>query len=274
MRRPAALYGILGFIALIFAAVAYFGTAGFALFVLVNLVAGLLLIVMSVSSGWSTVGSFVGQRSTRYGANAIVYSVVFVLILIAVNWISNQHHARVDLTSERVFSLSSESVQVVRNLAKPLKMIGFFQGGDSPNAQQIYEEYAYASPKVTFELVDPDRHPELAEKYKVSVMNTTHLQYGGDDGEGSNVTDLTEEALTNAIIRVSKATRKAIYFLDGHGEADPDDATGQTGFGTAQDRAGRRGVRDQEAFARDRSRGPRRLHHPRHRRAGKAARGA
>ena len=52
----------------------------------------------------------------------------------------------------------------------------------------------------------PTSIPELAEKYKVTVMNTTHIQYGDDEkGSGSNVTELTEEALTNAIIRVTKS---------------------------------------------------------------------
>ncbi|MGH7947664.1 MAG: GldG family protein, partial [Candidatus Binataceae bacterium] len=67
--------------------------------------------------------------------------------------------------------------------------------------------------------------------FKVSVMNTTHIQYGGDDGAGANVTELTEEALTNAIIRITQATKKKVAFLDGHGEPDPDDATDPAAYG-------------------------------------------
>jgi len=231
-RRSAALYGILGLIALLFAGFAYFVASGFRPYIFVNLIAGVFLIIMWISAGWSEVGTFVGQRSTQYGANAVIYSIIFVAILIAVNYISNQHHRRLDMSEEHVYSLSSQSVQVVKNLQKPLKMYGFFAGGDNPTALQLYEEYAYASPKVTFQMVDPDRNPELAERYKVSALGTTHLQYGGDNGDGTNVSEMTEEAITNAIIRVSKATKKTLCFLDGHGEADPDDASGENGFGT------------------------------------------
>jgi ABC-type uncharacterized transport system involved in gliding motility auxiliary subunit len=231
-RRSAALYGILGLIALLFAGFAYFVASGFRPYIFVNLIAGVFLIIMWISAGWSEVGSFVGQRSTQYGANAVIYSVIFVAILIAVNYISNGHHRRLDMSAERVYSLSSQSVNVVKNLQKPLKMYGFFAGGDNPTARELFEEYAYASPKVTFQMVDPDRNPELAERYKVSALGTTHLQYGGDDGGGTNVNEMTEEAITNAIIRVSKATKKTVCFLDGHGEGDPDDATGQNGYGT------------------------------------------
>jgi ABC-type uncharacterized transport system involved in gliding motility auxiliary subunit len=232
-RRSAALYGILGLIALLFGAFAYVVAAGFRPYIFINLIAGVFLIIMWISAGWSEVGAFVGQRSTQYGANAIIYSAVFVAILIAVNYLSNQHHRRLDMSEQHVYSLSSQSVQVVKNLKKPLRLYGFFQGGENPTALELYEEYAYTSPNVTFQMVDPDRNPELAERYKVSALGTTHLQFGGDDsGEGTNIQEVTEEALTNAIIRVSKATRKTVYFLDGEGEGNPDDATEQNGYGT------------------------------------------
>ena len=144
-----------------------------------------------------------------------------------------------------------------------------------PTALELYEEYAYASPKVTFQMVDPDRNPELAERYKVSALGTTHLQYGGDEsGNGTNVNELTEEAITNAIIRVTKSTKKTICFTDGHGEGDPDDAQGQNGYGTLKTALEGEGFADQENFARDPGRGARRLHHPRDCRPGEAARSA
>jgi ABC-type uncharacterized transport system involved in gliding motility auxiliary subunit len=232
-RRSAALYGILGLITLLFAGFAYFVASGFRPFIFINLIVGVFLIVLWISSGWSEVGTFVGQRSTQYGANAVIYSIIFVAILIAVNYISNQHHRRLDMSAENVYSLSSQSVNVVKNLPKPLKIYGFFAGGDNPAALELYEEYAYSSPKVTFQMVDPDRNPELAERYKVSALGTTHLQYGGEDsGAGTNVSEVSEEAITNAIIRVTKSTKKTICFTDGHGEGDPDDASGENGYGT------------------------------------------
>ncbi|MGD0076879.1 MAG: Gldg family protein, partial [Candidatus Binataceae bacterium] len=109
---------------------------------------------------------------------------------------------------------------------------GFYEGGQDTRARNLFESYAYASPKVTFEMVDPDKHPELAEEFKVSVMGTTHIQYGGAKGEGTNVTELSEENITNGIIRVTKGGKKVVYFLDGEGEGDPDDTEHQSGMGS------------------------------------------
>ena len=232
MRRSATLYGILGLVLLSFGLVDYFIATGFRLFVWVNLAAGVFAIVLWITSSRSELSSITTGRSARYGADAAVYSIAFVALLVAVNYISSLHHTRLDLTSEKVYSLSSQSVNVVKGLQKPLKLYGFFAGGENAAARELYETFAYYSPKLTYELVDPDKHPELAERFKVSVMGTTHLQYGGDSGDGINVTDLTEESLTNAIIRATKSTKKVIEFLDGHGEADPDDAETETGYGT------------------------------------------
>ena len=232
MRRSAALYGILGLVLLAFGLIDYFISSGFRLFVWVNLAGGIFAIILWVTSSRSELSAITTGRSARYGANAVIYSIAFIGLLVAINYISSLHHTRLDLTTEKVYSLSSQSVNVVKGLQKPLKLYGFFQGGENPAARELYETFAYYSPKLTYELVDPDKHPELAERYKVSVMGTTHLQYGGDNGEGTNVTELNEEALTNAIIRATKAGKKVIEFLDGHGEVDIDDAETQAGYGT------------------------------------------
>src|SRR6266481_2239520 len=232
MRRSAALYGILGLVLLTFGLVDYFLAEGFRLFVWVNLAGGIFAIVLWITSSRSELASISTGRSARYGANAAIYSIAFIGLLVAINYISSLHHTRIDLTAEKVYSLSSQSVNVVKGLQKPLKLYGFFQGGENPAARELYETFAYYSPKLTYELVDPDKHPELDERFKVSTMGTTHLQYGGDSGEGINVNELNEEALTNAIIRATKSGKKVIEFLDGHGEADPDDAETQTGYGT------------------------------------------
>ncbi|MFZ0888627.1 MAG: DUF4350 domain-containing protein [Candidatus Binataceae bacterium] len=230
-RNSAALAGLVGLEMLAFALVDYFVSSGFGAFVLVNLVVGVFLIVAWLVSGWDTVSGAFGRRTTRYGLNAALYSIAFIGILIAINYIATVYHRRADLTEEKVFSLSPQSVNIVRGLNKPLKLYGFFEGGQSPAAEALYETYAYASRKVSYQLVDPDRHPELAERYKVSTMGTTHIQYGGDEGEGTNVSEISEEAITNAIIKVTKAGKKAIYFVEGHGEPDIDDNDTSRGFG-------------------------------------------
>lgn len=231
MNKTSTLAGIIGLVLLIFGIVDYFIASGFRFFVFINLAAGVFALVLwATTSSRESLGITLGSRTTRYGANAVVYSLAFIALLVAINYIANQHDHRFDTTQEKVFSLSSQSINVVKNLPKPLKLYGFFQGGQDQKAKDLYEAYAYASPKVTYQMVDPDKHPELAERYKVTTIGTTRVQYGDQPSDGANVTELSEENLTNAIIKVAKGTRKVVDFVDGEGEPDPDDAKTANGF--------------------------------------------
>jgi ABC-type uncharacterized transport system involved in gliding motility auxiliary subunit len=231
MAKSSALAGIIGLILLIFGIIDYFIASGFRFFVFLNLAAGIFAIVLwATTASRESMGVALGSRATKYGANALIYTLAFIALLVALNYLANRHDHRFDTTIEKVFSLSSQSVNVVKNLNKPLKLYGFFQAGENQQAKDLYEAYAYASPKVSYEMVDPDKHPELAERFKVTTMGTTRVQYGDRPSDGTNVTELSEENLTNAIIKVAKGTRKVVDFVDGEGEGDPDDAKAAGGF--------------------------------------------
>ena len=232
MRRTSALTGLLGLVLLAFGIVGYALTSGGVarLFIFINLVGGAFALIGWLTASWGSLGELAGSRSARYGANAALYSGAFIGLLIAINYIAAHHTRQFDLTAEKVFSLSPQSINVVKNLKRPLKLYGFVQEGRSPTAEALFQEYAYASPKISYELVDPNRHPELADRFKVTTINTTHLQYGGGKGEGTNVTDLNEEAITNGILKLTSAGSKQVCFTSGEGEADPDDAENPNGF--------------------------------------------
>jgi ABC-type uncharacterized transport system involved in gliding motility auxiliary subunit len=233
MKRTSALSGIIGIIFLLFATLGYVLTAGgFArLFSGVNLLAGVIALAGWLVASRGSIGTMAGARTTRYGANAAVYSLAFIGVMVAVNYLSVRYHRQFDLTSQNAFSLSPQSIKVIQGLNKPVKLYGFVEAGRSPVAQTLYQEFAYQSPLITYQMVDPTRHPELAERYKVSVINTTHIQYDGEGGSGTNVSDTSEQAITNGILKVTKTSRKTVCFLTGEGEDDPDDASAATGMG-------------------------------------------
>jgi ABC-type uncharacterized transport system involved in gliding motility auxiliary subunit len=72
----------------------------------------------------------------------------------------------------------------------------------------------------------------MAKQFKIQQINTLHLVYGK---ESTNITDPTEENVTNAMIKLTKATRKNIYFLTGHGEPKLDDRENTQGYAAAKE---------------------------------------
>jgi ABC-type uncharacterized transport system involved in gliding motility auxiliary subunit len=228
MSRLASFYGVVGLILLLFAGIAYFITRILSGYVLAHAVVGLLAIILYLASAKGSLSTFLGERSTKYGASAALYTVLFFAILVAVNYLSSRHHHRFDLTEAGVYGLSPQSTGILQRLDKPLEIYAFVEAGVDPQLRELLDSYRYASDKVTYHIVDPDRQPDIVERYKITAVPAIHLQYGD---QTNVVNKIAEEDLTNGIIKVSRAERKTVYFLEGHGEPSIDDLQDPRGYG-------------------------------------------
>jgi ABC-type uncharacterized transport system involved in gliding motility auxiliary subunit len=235
VRHSNGLLGLIGIILLVFAGVALALTEASTpfdvIYIAVHALAGLFCLVAYLSTGIENLRTFLGERSTRYGASTVAASLIFIAILVIVNFISYRRHHKFDLTTESVFSLSPQSAQVLTSLTNDLRMEAFVEGGVNPELGDLLRSYDDASEKVTHRLIDPDREPELAERYSIKSFNTVRLQYGD---AASQVTQPTEENLTNAIIKLTRTTSQTVCVIDGHGESDIDDQQGARGLSQAK----------------------------------------
>lgn len=218
MRQSATLFGILGLLFLSFGFVATMLVGVADPYVLFNLVLGGALLLAYLAFGFEDFRDLLGQRSTRYGAGAAVYTLLFVALVLGANYLSARHHRRWDVTEAKIYTLAPQSVKVVQALKEDLAMTAFVDGGQDPGLQTLLDSYRYAAPsRVSFRLVDPDREPALVDQMKITTLRSVNLQYGK---EAFVVTNPTEESITNGIIRVSGTTKKVVYFGEGHGEPD------------------------------------------------------
>ena len=231
MRRSNSLLGLIGLVLLLFAGLAAVFTRAQSgvdvLYIFVNALFGLFGVVAYLSAGLENVRSVLSERSTRYGANVVLGSVAFLAVLVLVNYLSARHSRRFDLTEQGVYSLSPQSISVVKNLQEDLQLQAFVEGGINPPLRDLLESYGYSSPRVKFDMIDPDRQPELAERHKITAYNTVRLEYGK---ESTTVSQPSEETITNAIIKVTRTTRKTVCVIEGHGEPDVDDVENPRGL--------------------------------------------
>ncbi|MEO8602157.1 MAG: DUF4350 domain-containing protein [bacterium] len=231
MRHSSGLLGLIGVILLLFAGVAAALTRGGTVFdtvyIAVHAIGGLLALIAYLSTGVENLQTFLGERSTKYGTSTIIGSVIFFAIVAALNFLAYRHNAHFDLTSDKVYSLSPQSARVLQGLTQDLKLEAFVEGGASPELDDLLKNYREASGKVSYRLIDPDREPELAERYGIKAYNTVRVGYGEAT---SQVTQPSEETLTNAIIKLSRSASQTVCVLDGHGEPDIDDQENPKGY--------------------------------------------
>jgi len=235
VRRSNGLFGLVGVILLVFAAVAAALTrleTGFDLaYVGIHAVLGVLALIAYLSTGLENLRAFLGERSTKYGTSTVLASLIFIAILGILNYLAYREHHRFDLTSERVYSLSPQSVQVLSGLTNDLRMEAFVEGGANPELDDLLKNYGAASNTVSYRLIDPDREPELTERYGVKSFNTVRIAYGE---ASSQVTQPTEETLSNAIIKLTRSGRQVACVIEGHGEPDIEDKEGARGLAQAK----------------------------------------
>lgn len=164
-------------------------------------------------------GSVLTGRQARFGLNAIGYLVVFVGLVTAANWFATRHNKRWDLTEEGVYSLSEPSKRIVGMLKKPLKIVGF-KVGEWESLHDLLELYqGQNGAMVTTELIDPRSKPHLVERYDMKPGNLVYLSYGeGDAAAVSRVNEMTEEAISNAVLKLVRGEGRKIYYIEGHGE--------------------------------------------------------
>ncbi len=162
------------------------------------------------------------KRRLAGGANAALSLLLLIGLLVAVNYLANRHHLRRDFTANRFYSLSDQTRRVLAGLDREVQVIAFYRTGDPEidPVRDLLKEYDDLSPRLSFEVVDPDRQPARARRYP-------HLDYGTtmvDAGDRTErVKGADEQAFTNALIKVTHNEKKKIAFLTGHGEREVTD---------------------------------------------------
>ncbi|MGA2586003.1 MAG: Gldg family protein [Candidatus Aminicenantales bacterium] len=162
----------------------------------------------------------------------LVVLLVFGILVLA-NIYFSSHHLRLDFTESKLHSLSDQSIKVVEALKNDVRIMGFFRDGNISRArmEDLLKIYAYHSPRIKVEFIDPDKNPGLLKRYEIAQDGTTVFECGDKD---NRITTATEEDITNAIIKVTREKKKVIYFLEGHGEKSTE-VTDENGYSFIKD---------------------------------------
>jgi ABC-type uncharacterized transport system involved in gliding motility auxiliary subunit len=191
---------------------------------------GLALIVLFLAFRFEDVRRLFSLRSFRYGGNAAAVSLMVFILLGLVNFTANRHSLRVDLSKGGQFSLAPQTRNVLKNLKKDVRFVAFYKAEDQKPVEDILKAYRFYSPRLRYEFVDPDKKPSTAKLYGVTAYGTIVLECGG---QSQKITEKGEQAVTNALIQVTREGKKVVYFMDGHGENDID-SSDKTGYATAK----------------------------------------
>lgn len=194
---------------------------------------GAILVVVAWVLKSNEIREGMGRRSTKFGINSAVSVLLMLGVLTIVNYLGNQHQKRIDMTTERLYSLSDESVKVAAEVKEDVQIKAFYPGAEEPRTRQLLELFSTQNGKIRVQFIDPDKQPQAAEQYQVTMYGTMRNPLSREQksfgtvileaGQGKierieKQDDVIEEDVTNALMKLVKGEKKTVYFMDGHGE--------------------------------------------------------
>lgn len=175
---------------------------------------------------------FFTQKSTLYGANlALIVAMVFG-ILFTINFLAGDYSWRKDFTRSGVNSLSPQSVKILKDLQKDIKVYYFNSLQEKEKNEPLFKNYVYQSKHFQYQFVDTGKQPTLTQSMEVKRNDTIVFAL---DSKKVKVEGATEEKITNGLIKLLSSKEKIVYFLSGHNERSITSAdTDGNGFSLAK----------------------------------------
>ena len=174
-------------------------------------------------------------RQTKYVGYVTLYILVALAVATIANMLANRYDKSYDATANKQYSLSEQTVKVVKGLKQDATITYFAQDSQFASAKDKLDMYANLSPKLHVVYIDPDKKPLVAQKAGFKNLNTAIVQVGANKNEAKS---LSEEDLTGALIRDLKNTTRTVCFVTGSGEHQIDDSA-RTGYSRLKELIGK-----------------------------------
>src|SRR5271156_1448911 len=203
----------------------FIGTIGVAM-----LIASGVFVLAAVIFGFRGIARAFSGRSAQQGTNTTILTIAVIAILGVLNFVGFRHHKTFDLTTEKLYTLSDQTRNIVGSLKQDLTVARFDK---TPNAtfDDLMAEYKALSPHFKYQFVDPNQKPEVAQDFGATHLGDVIVAYGErkEHLQSGQRSEPGEEDVTGAIVKVTSDKVKEVCFVTGHGEKSLTDGS-QDGF--------------------------------------------
>jgi ABC-2 type transport system permease protein len=190
-----------------------------------------------------------GLRKVKYSSNLFLATLILLGILAVINFLSIHHFNRIDLTEEKMYSISHSTKNALAKLKDVVNIKVYFSKELPPQlatldsqVKDMLDEYkAYSGHNLQIEFIDPASDPSLEQRMRFIGIPKVQLNvFQKDQAQLTNVylgmmvlyqdrketipiiqdTRNLEYDLTSAIIRVTQKEPKTVAFLTEEPESE------------------------------------------------------
>jgi ABC-type uncharacterized transport system involved in gliding motility auxiliary subunit len=157
----------------------------------------------------------------------LTFSLLFSASIGLLAWLSTQYVYQSDWTAGARNTVSAQTRKLLAELDQPV-MITAFVRDEAQLRRQISDlvgSYQRFKDNITLEFINPDTAPEQVRVLGISSGGELRISYRG---RSENIQTLSEQTLSNSLLRLSRQEERWVVFLTGHGEREP---LGETNHG-------------------------------------------
>lgn len=149
----------------------------------------------------------------------VFWAVILFGIFSVVYWVIHPFSYRWDMTREKVYSLPETTLRVLKDLrAQRLEVLLFYAQDDKARQglEVFLKECQRHHPDFRYSFYDPMRRPKIARKFNIQQPSTILVR---SENREERLFKPSEEAFTNAFLRILHPRDMDVCFVTGHGEA-------------------------------------------------------
>lgn len=149
---------------------------------------------------------------------------LFVVLLLglaaAITWVTRDIKIQWDLTQGSRNTLSQASADFLRQMSGPVNVTAYATAQDAEGdirktVQTFLGPYQGAKKDFSLTFIDPREQPQKAQVAGIRMNGELVVEY---NGRREHLTNLTEQELTNLLVRLARSSERQVMYLDGHGE--------------------------------------------------------
>ena len=152
-------------------------------------------------------------------------NLLFVALLLAtamgLGYAVSRHPLQRDLTFNASNSLEPASISVLKQLSGPVNITVYatMQDPRLGDIRKIIREflslYQRYKPDLKLVFIDPEKEPEKTREARIQLNGELVVEYAG---RSEHLTQINEQTLTSALLRLAHTRSQTVMYLDGHGE--------------------------------------------------------
>jgi ABC-type uncharacterized transport system involved in gliding motility auxiliary subunit len=157
----------------------------------------------------------------------LTFSLLFSASIGLLAWLSTQYVYQADWTAGARNTVSADTRELLAGLDQPVRITAFVRDEAQlrRQIQDLIGSYQRFKDDITLEFINPDKEPEQVRELGISSGGELRVSY---NGRSENIQTLSENTLSNSLLRLSRQEQRWIAFLTGHGEREP---LGETNHG-------------------------------------------